>query len=89
MSFFYGSYRLPQVSSWVVYAGIVTRNSAKMAEYTGHAVERIIYNKNYNHRSHDNDIALMKLKTPMNFSGDCYIGQVTVILVRCFSGILF
>uniref|UniRef100_A0AAZ3QQ40 Transmembrane protease serine 5 n=1 Tax=Oncorhynchus tshawytscha TaxID=74940 RepID=A0AAZ3QQ40_ONCTS len=62
------NYRLPQVSSWVVYAGIVTRSSAKMAQYTGYAVEKIIYNKKYNLRSHDNDIALMKLLTPLNFS---------------------
>uniref|UniRef100_A0A3B4UGT1 Transmembrane serine protease 5 n=1 Tax=Seriola dumerili TaxID=41447 RepID=A0A3B4UGT1_SERDU len=61
-------YRLPQVSSWVVYAGIVTRSSTKMAQHTGYAVEKIIYNKNYNHRSHDSDIALMKLRTPLNFS---------------------
>ena len=66
-----GSYRLPQVSSWVVYAGIVTRSSAKMAQHTGYAVEKIIYSKNYNHRSHDSDIALMKLRTPLNFSGQC------------------
>lgn len=63
------SYRLPQVSSWVVYAGIVTRGSAKTAEHMGYAVEKIIYNKEYNHRSHDGDIALMKLRTPLNFSG--------------------
>ncbi|XP_036393692.1 transmembrane protease serine 5 [Megalops cyprinoides] len=62
------NYRLPQVSSWVVYAGIVTRSSVKLAQHTGYAVEKIIYNKNYNHRSHDNDIALMKLKTPLNFT---------------------
>ncbi|XP_027136260.1 transmembrane protease serine 5 [Larimichthys crocea] len=62
------NYRLPQVSSWVVYAGIVTRSSAKMAQHTGYAVEKVIYNKNYNHRSHDSDIALMKLRTPLNFS---------------------
>ncbi|XP_071768959.1 transmembrane protease serine 5 [Centroberyx gerrardi] len=62
------NYRLPQVSSWVVYAGIVTRSSAKMTQHTGYAVEKIIYNKNYNHRSHDSDIALMKLRTPLNFS---------------------
>ncbi|XP_056906189.1 transmembrane protease serine 5 isoform X1 [Takifugu flavidus] len=62
------NYRLPQVSSWVVYAGIVTRGSAKVAEHTGYAVEKIIYNKDYNHRSHDGDIALMKLRTPLNFS---------------------
>lgn len=53
----------------MVYAGIVTRSSAKMAQHTGYAVEKIIYNKNYNHRSHDSDIALMKLRTPLNFSG--------------------
>ncbi|XP_008307721.1 transmembrane protease serine 5 [Cynoglossus semilaevis] len=62
------NYRLPQVSSWVVYAGIVTRSSAKATQYAGHAVEKIIYNKDYNHRSHDSDIALMKLRTPLNFS---------------------
>lgn len=60
------------MSSWVVYAGIITSNSAKLAEYQGFAVERIIYNKNYNHRTHDNDIALVKLRTPLNFSGDRY-----------------
>lgn len=63
------SYRLPQVSSWVVYAGIVTRGSAKVAERSGYAVDKIIYNKEYNHRSHDGDIALVKLRTPLNFSG--------------------
>ncbi|CAG08915.1 unnamed protein product, partial [Tetraodon nigroviridis] len=57
-----------RVSSWVVYAGIITRGSAKMAEHVGYAVEKIIYNKEYNHRSHDGDIALLKLRTPLNFS---------------------
>ncbi|XP_060744879.1 transmembrane protease serine 5 [Tachysurus vachellii] len=62
------TYRLHQVSSWVVYAGIVTRNAAKLAQYMGYTVEKIIYNKNYNHRSHDSDIALVKLRNPLNFS---------------------
>ncbi|XP_032401641.1 transmembrane protease serine 5 [Xiphophorus hellerii] len=62
------NYRLPQVSSWVVYAGIVTRSSAKIAQHAGYVVEKIIYNENYNHRSHDSDIALMKLQRPLNFS---------------------
>lgn len=57
------------MSSWVVYAGIVTRGSAKVAERSGYAVDKIIYNKEYNHRSHDGDIALVKLRTPLNFSG--------------------
>ncbi|XP_038159297.1 transmembrane protease serine 5 isoform X1 [Cyprinodon tularosa] len=62
------NYRLPQVSSWVVYAGIVTRSSATIAQNAGYVVEKIIYNKNYNHRSHDSDIALIKLRRPLNFS---------------------
>ncbi|XP_037123211.1 transmembrane protease serine 5 isoform X1 [Syngnathus acus] len=62
------NYRLPQVSSWAVYTGVVTRSSANMAERTGHAVETIVYNDNYNHVSHDSDVALMKLRTPLNFS---------------------
>ncbi|XP_061638086.1 transmembrane protease serine 5 isoform X2 [Phyllopteryx taeniolatus] len=62
------NYRLPQVSSWAVYTGVVTRNLAKMMERTGHTVEKIVYNKNYNHVSHDSDIAMMKLWNPLNFS---------------------
>ncbi|XP_058866328.1 transmembrane protease serine 5-like [Acipenser ruthenus] len=62
------NYRLPQVSSWLVYAGIVTRSSGILAERSGNPVEKMIYNKQYNHRSHDNDIALVKLKSPLNFT---------------------
>ncbi|KAG7266410.1 hypothetical protein CRUP_027143 [Coryphaenoides rupestris] len=65
------NYRLPQVSSWMVYAGVVTRGAAKMAaQHAGYGVEKIIYSRDYNHRSHDSDIALMKLSTPLNFSGE-------------------
>ena len=67
------SYRLPQVSSWMVYAGMVTRTTSKMAQDTGYAVEKIVYSRNYNHRSHDSDIALMKLRTPLNFSGGGFV----------------
>lgn len=82
------------MSSWVVYAGIVTRGSAKAAEHTGYAVEKIIYNKDYNHRSHDGDIALMKLRTPLNFSGQskcaalCFLYMATPpIEARCAGSI--
>uniref|UniRef100_A0A4W4GFX6 Transmembrane serine protease 5 n=1 Tax=Electrophorus electricus TaxID=8005 RepID=A0A4W4GFX6_ELEEL len=56
------------VHDWAVYAGTVTHNPAKVAKQSVYAVEKIIYNKNYSHRSHDSDIALMKLRTPFNFS---------------------
>lgn len=76
------------MSSWVVYAGIVTRGSAKAADHAGHAVEKIIYNKEYNHRSHDGDIALMKLRTPLNFSGQCFnvsASSYRSLVCRCYS----
>ena len=57
----------------MVYAGMVTRSTSKMAQYTGYAVEKIVYSRNYNHRSHDSDIALMKLRTPLNFSGGDFV----------------
>ena len=78
------SYRLPQVSSWVVYAGIVTRSSSKMVHQAGYPVEKILYNKNYNHRSHDSDIALMKLRTPLNFSGQSRCTCTYAWLTICF-----
>ncbi|RXM96084.1 Transmembrane protease serine 5 [Acipenser ruthenus] len=46
----------------------VTRSSGILAERSGNPVEKMIYNKQYNHRSHDNDIALVKLKSPLNFT---------------------
>ncbi|XP_076832527.1 transmembrane protease serine 5 isoform X2 [Brachyhypopomus gauderio] len=61
-------HELLHASRLLVYAGTITRNLAKLDERPGYAVEKIIYNKNYNHRSHDNDIALVKLRTPLNFS---------------------
>lgn len=69
----------------MVYAGIVTRGSAKTAEHVGYAVEKIIYNKEYNHRSHDGDIALMKLRTPLNFSGQTREKMWHVLLSPCGS----
>uniref|UniRef100_A0A3B3IAQ9 Transmembrane serine protease 5 n=1 Tax=Oryzias latipes TaxID=8090 RepID=A0A3B3IAQ9_ORYLA len=35
---------------------------------SANVMEKIIYNKNYNHRTHDSDIALIKLRTPLNFT---------------------
>ncbi|XP_064424762.1 transmembrane protease serine 5-like [Latimeria chalumnae] len=61
------NYRLPEVSHWLVYAGMVTRSFVE-PDHIGYPVETIIYNQNYDDRSHDYDIALMKLKSPLNFT---------------------
>uniref|UniRef100_A0A8C0HE61 Transmembrane serine protease 5 n=1 Tax=Chelonoidis abingdonii TaxID=106734 RepID=A0A8C0HE61_CHEAB len=60
------SYRRPQVSSWLVFAGIIAHVS--VPQQAGAAVEKIIYHPRYDDRSHDYDIALMKLTAPLNFS---------------------
>ncbi|XP_072211073.1 transmembrane protease serine 5-like isoform X1 [Excalfactoria chinensis] len=58
------SYRR-SVSGWMVRAG-VTRGSAK--QEAGLPVERVISHPLYNDNSMDYDIALMKLRVPLNFS---------------------
>ncbi|CAM2107742.1 unnamed protein product [Caretta caretta] len=60
------NYRQPQVSSWLVFAGMIAHVSVQ--QQAGAAVEKIIYHPRYDDRSHDYDIALMKLTTPLNFS---------------------
>ncbi|XP_050777788.1 transmembrane protease serine 5-like isoform X1 [Gopherus flavomarginatus] len=60
------NYRRPQVSSWLVFAGIIAHVS--VPQQAGAAVEKIIYHPRYDDRTHDYDIALMKLTTPLNFS---------------------
>uniref|UniRef100_A0A674JL88 Transmembrane serine protease 5 n=1 Tax=Terrapene triunguis TaxID=2587831 RepID=A0A674JL88_9SAUR len=62
------SYRRPEVSSWLVFAGIIAQVS--VPQQAGAAVEKIIYHPRYDDRSHDYDIALMKLTAPLNFSGE-------------------
>ncbi|CAM5121574.1 unnamed protein product [Natator depressus] len=60
------NYRQPQVSSWLVFAGMIAHVSVQ--QQAGAAVEKIIYHPRYDDRSHDYDIALMKLTAPLNFS---------------------
>ncbi|NXO49130.1 TMPS5 protease, partial [Aramus guarauna] len=60
------SYRQLQASSWLVFAGIITRASIRQED--GVSVKKIIYHPLYNNNSLDYDIALMKLQVPLNFS---------------------
>ncbi|XP_029429061.1 transmembrane protease serine 5 [Rhinatrema bivittatum] len=56
-------HKSPSVSSWLVFEGI-----ASTERQPGSALEKIIYHPNFNERSHDYDIAVMKLKSPLRFS---------------------
>ncbi|XP_068096887.1 transmembrane protease serine 5 isoform X4 [Hyperolius riggenbachi] len=61
------NYRSPQVSSWTVVAGVISHPSLRQKAAVS-AVEKIIYHQKYDDRSHDYDIALMKLEKPLNYS---------------------
>ncbi|XP_073459198.1 transmembrane protease serine 5 [Aquarana catesbeiana] len=61
------NYRSPQVSSWSVLAGIISHSSVEQKGSVS-TVEKIIYHQKYDDRSHDYDIALMKLDKPLNYS---------------------
>ncbi|CAB1426204.1 unnamed protein product [Pleuronectes platessa] len=50
--------------NWKVYAGTVSLNSLP----TAYKVKRILLNQNYNNRTNDLDVALIKLKSPVVFS---------------------
>ncbi|XP_075045727.1 transmembrane protease serine 5 [Mixophyes fleayi] len=59
------NYRSPQLSSWSVLSGIVSHSPMRQK---ASAVEKIIYHQKYDDRTHDYDIALMKLEKPLNYS---------------------
>ncbi|KAM4650927.1 transmembrane protease serine 5 isoform 2-T2 [Discoglossus pictus] len=60
-------HKSPQLSSWAVFSGIVSHSTLRQKTFAS-AVEKIIYHQKYEDRSHDYDIALMKLEKPLNYS---------------------
>ncbi|XP_075135100.1 transmembrane protease serine 5 [Leptodactylus fuscus] len=61
------NYRSPQLSSWSVLSGMVSHSSIRQ-QASSSQVEKIIYHQKYHDRTHDYDIALMKLEKPLNYS---------------------
>lgn len=53
--------------SWRVYAGILKQN--EMLLRNSYRVQQIISHPDYDTDSKDNDVALMKLETPLTFTG--------------------
>ncbi|XP_012585061.1 PREDICTED: transmembrane protease serine 5 isoform X2 [Condylura cristata] len=60
------SFRLARLSSWRVHAGLVSHSAIR--PHQGAMVERIIPHPLYNAQNHDYDVALLRLRTPLNFS---------------------
>lgn len=61
------SFRLSRLSSWRVHAGLVSHSAVR--PHQGAVVERIIPHPLYSAQNHDYDVALLRLRTPLNFSG--------------------
>nr|XP_015219034.1 PREDICTED: transmembrane protease serine 3 [Lepisosteus oculatus] len=59
-------YGFASPSFWVVYVGIIDQ---PVPGVSSHAVLKIFYHWKYKPKALDYDIALMKLKTPLNFNG--------------------
>ncbi|XP_071432160.1 transmembrane protease serine 5 [Pithys albifrons albifrons] len=59
-------HRRLQASAWLVFAGSITHGSLR--QEAGVPVQEIIHHPLYNDNSLDYDIALMKLRVPLNFS---------------------
>ncbi|XP_058518503.1 transmembrane protease serine 5 isoform X2 [Ochotona princeps] len=60
------SFRLSRLSSWRVHTGLVSHSAAR--PHHGAMLERIIPHPFYSAQNHDYDIALLRLRTPLNFS---------------------
>nr|XP_060460749.1 transmembrane protease serine 5 isoform X5 [Panthera onca] len=60
------SFRLSRLSSWRVYTGLVSHSAVR--PHQGAVVERIIPHPLYSTQNHDYDVALLHLRTPLNFS---------------------
>lgn len=62
------SFRLSRLSSWRVHAGLVSHSTVR--PHQGAVVERIIPHPLYSAQNHDYDVALLRLRTPLMFSGE-------------------
>ncbi|XP_063111852.1 transmembrane protease serine 5 isoform X10 [Cavia porcellus] len=60
------SSRLSRLSSWQVHTGLVSHSAIR--PHQGAMLEKIIPHPFYSAQSHDYDIALLRLRTPLNFS---------------------
>lgn len=75
------SFRLSHLSSWRVHTGLVSHSMVRL--HQGAVVEKIIPYPLYNAQSHDYNVALLRLQTPLNFSGQVLaLGKQVWAVVR-------
>lgn len=72
------SFRLSRLSSWRVHAGLVSHSMVR--PHQGTVVERIIPHPLYSAQNHDYDVALLRLRTPLMFSGEAPGEQVQAVV---------
>lgn len=57
--------------NWEVYSGVVSLNSLP----SPNRVRRILLSENYNNKSNDHDVALLKLEAPVVFDGQSELSR--------------
>lgn len=57
------------LSNWKALLGLHRQGGPQSLHTETRQVDRIIFNKIYNRRTKDGDIAMMHLETPVNFTG--------------------
>lgn len=56
-------------TQWKVYAGVVSQDNLSQP----YLVEKILLNENYNSKTNDQDVALLKFTSPVVFNGQLHL----------------
>lgn len=59
---------------WKVYGGVVSLDRLPQP----YLVKQIVLNENYNSKTNDQDVALLKLTSPVRFDGQCQNSVLTL-----------
>lgn len=63
--------------NWEVYSGVVSLSSLPEP----YLVERIVLDENYNIQTNDRDVALLKLRNPVDFNGQLRVRLILRFLI--------
>ena len=65
------------VENWKVYGGVVSLDNLRQP----YLVKTILLNENYNSQTNDQDIALLRLRSPVVFDGQSHLHLIKIMLL--------